>query len=273
MQDAAHRRLEIEEDLRKALDNDELFLVYQPQVDVNGLCVGVEALVRWMHPTKGMLPPLEFISIAEESGLIIELGAWVLENSCEQFKKWRDENLNVEKIAVNVSPKQFRHVNFMNTVRDAIKKYQMAPNQLTIEITEGLVIKDIKDTIEKMSTLKSLGVRISVDDFGTGYSSLTYLKELPIDQLKIDQSFVRDIMNQPKSSMIVTTIISIANNLNLNLIAEGVENKEQVAILSEKGCHQFQGYYFSKPKTATDFFSYMRTQPRSNVHHIVNNSR
>ncbi|GLS91548.1 hypothetical protein GCM10007916_26170 [Psychromonas marina] len=266
MQERAFRRVEIEQSLRVALDTNQLFLVYQPQVDNQGNCLGAEALVRWTHPDKGVLSPIEFISIAEECGLIIELGTWVIDAACAQFKTWSDNGNHLKKISVNVSPKQFRDINFVNIVRDAIKKHQINPKRLILEITEGIVIKDISDTIDKMTVLKSLGVRLSIDDFGTGYSSLRYLKELPLDQLKIDQSFVRDIINQPKDAMIVTTIISIANNLELNVIAEGVENKEQVTMLIDKGCMQFQGYYFSKPKTAADFTQYLEEQAIDNVH-------
>jgi len=269
MQERAYRRLEIEESLRIALDKNQLFLVYQPQVNSQGNCLGAEALVRWTHPQKGVLSPIEFIPIAEESGLIIELGTWVLETACAQLKTWSDSH-QFKKISINVSPKQFRDVNFIEIVRNVLKKHQLNPNQLTLEITEGIVIENIKDTIAKMSILKSLGVKLSIDDFGTGYSSLKYLKELPLDQLKIDQSFVRDIINQPKDAMIVTTIIAIAHHLELNVIAEGVEEIEQVEMLTSKGCKQFQGYYFSKPITAEEFDHYCNKQSLENVHPIAN---
>ncbi|MCP5076532.1 MAG: EAL domain-containing protein [Psychromonas sp.] len=268
MQQQANRRVEIEEMLRIALDKNELFLLYQPQVDKFGKCIGTEALVRWEHPEKGILSPAEFIGIAEESGLIIELGTWVLNESFAQLKAWHDKNIHIQKLSVNVSPKQFRQSDFINTVRDAINKHQLNASQITLEITEGIVIDDIQDTINKMTILQSLGVSLSIDDFGTGYSSLSYLKELPMNQLKIDQSFVRDIMNDPKDAMIVKTIISIANHLNLNVIAEGVENREQLNQLSEIGCEQFQGYYFSKPKSAEEFVKYFVTQTMPNVHLI-----
>jgi len=268
MQEIAHRRLDIEEALRIALDKKELFLVYQPQVNTQGDCIGVEALVRWTHPVQGVLTPAEFISIAEESGLILELGTWVLDESCAQFKRWTEDNIHLEKISINVSPKQFRHINFINTVRDTLSKYQLPAHQLTLEITEGVVIEDIKDTINKMTILKSLGVAISIDDFGTGYSSLTYLKELPIDQLKIDQSFVSDIINDKKGLMIASTIIAISKKLGLNVIAEGVENKQQVELLNKQGCDRFQGFYFSKPMLADEFSRYVQSKTISNVQSI-----
>jgi diguanylate cyclase (GGDEF)-like protein len=270
MQEQAHKRVDIEEALRVALINKELFLVYQPQVDNKGHCFAVEALIRWKHPVKGLLSPIEFISIAEESGLIIEIGTWVLEESCAQFKRWSEENIYLDKISVNVSPKQFRHINFVNTIREALEKHHLSANQLTLEITEGIVIEDIKDTINKMTILKSLGVGLSIDDFGTGYSSLKYLKELPLSQLKIDQSFVCDIVSDPKNTMIVKTIISMAKHLDLNVIAEGVENREQMELLIEKGCEQFQGYYFSQPKTEEAFKEYINSHLIKNVRQINN---
>lgn len=267
MQEQADRRLNIEEALRIALDQGQLFLMYQPQVDSQGTCRGAEALIRWSHPKKGMLPPAEFIAIAEDSGLIIPLGTWVIDEACRQLKSWSDQEKRLEKIAVNVSPKQFRHINFVDSVRGSIEKHQISASQLTLELTEGIVINDIKDTIDKMSILKSIGVHISIDDFGTGYSSLMYLKMLPLDQLKIDQSFVRDIISETNNAMIVETIIAMSNHFGLNVIAEGVENKEQMDFLLEKGCQQFQGYYFGKPMNVEDFSDYMRQQPVSKVYH------
>jgi diguanylate cyclase (GGDEF)-like protein len=257
MQEKALRRIEIEEALRKAILNNEFFLEYQPQVNDEGQCFGAEALIRWRHPKKGLLAPIEFINISEECGLIIELGKWVIEQSCQQLALWSKQNINLKDMSINVSPKQFRDNNFINTVRDAIEKYQINPNQIILEITEGIVIENIKDTIEKMTTLKELGVGISIDDFGTGYSSLTYLKELPLSQLKIDRSFVCDIVSEHKDQMIVKSIISMANHLDLKVIAEGVEDMEQVQLLAGVGCKQFQGYYFSRPKSVKEFEEYV----------------
>ena len=271
MQELANHRVEIEESLRLAIDNDELFLVYQAQVDGQGNCYGAEALIRWEHPKKGLLPPVEFISIAEDCGLIIDLGTWVLEQSCKQLQIWNDGNIHLRKISVNVSPKQFRHVNFVNTVRNALQKYQIPASQLTLEITENVVIHDVKDTVNKMTILKSLGVSLSIDDFGTGYSSLTYLKDLPLNELKIDQSFVRNIIGEPKDAMLVKTIIAIATQLGLTVIAEGVETREQVELLLDKGCQQFQGYYFAKPKRVADFNRYMASQSNNNIRHLSHN--
>ena len=260
MQEQADRRLNIEDELRNALDHGQLFLMYQPQVDSHGVCLSAEALIRWSHPSKGMQAPVEFIAIAEECGLVVPLGNWVIDEACRQTKAWNDAGMRLDKIAVNVSPKQFRHTDFVDSVRRSIEKHQINARQLTLEVTEGVVIGDIEDTIQKMHILKSIGVRISVDDFGTGYSSLMYLKKLPLNQLKIDQSFVRDIINDPSDAMIVETIISMSNHLGLDVIAEGVENKGQLDSLIEKGCRQFQGYYFSKPMVAADFSNYMVQQ-------------
>lgn len=260
MQIDALRRVEIEDAMHIALKNKELFLVYQPQVDPQGNCYAVESLVRWKHPLKGMLSPDEFIEIAEESALILSLGTWVLDASCAQFIALKKEGLHLTKISVNVSPKQFRDLHFIDTVRSVLDKHQLDPAQLTLEITEGIVIDDIKDTIYKMDVLKTLGVKLSIDDFGTGYSSLRYLKELPLNQLKIDQSFIRDIVNQPKDVMIVSTIIAIANHMKLNVVAEGIEDKAQFDMLVDIGCKQFQGYYFAKPKTVAELRHYLIEQ-------------
>lgn len=260
MQVNAYHRAEIEDSMRSALQQKLLFLEYQPQVDQLGNCVGVEALVRWQHEQKGLLSPAEFIEIAEQCGMILELGAWILKEACQQLKDWQDEGLQLAKMAVNVSPKQFRDNGFVETVRRVLQQTQISPQQLTLEITEGLLIDDVQGTINKMNVLTGLGVQISIDDFGTGYSSLRYLKELPLQQLKIDQSFVRDINNQPKDALLVTTILAIASGLSLNVVAEGVENKQQFAALLVKGCKVFQGYYFSKPLTASQLGDYLRPQ-------------
>ena len=260
MQERAYRSIEIEDALRNALNTEQLFLIYQPQVDTEGTCIGAEALIRWTHPQKGVLPPFEFIEIAEECGLIVELGTWVIETACAQLQRWNQQGIYLQKLSVNVSPKQFRDTNLINTISHAIEKHNIPANVLTLEITEGVVIEDIQDTIEKMTILKSLGVQLSIDDFGTGYSSLKYLKELPLDQLKIDQSFIRDINNQPKDAMIVETIIAMGKHLGFNLIAEGVEELGQVELLINKGCKQFQGYYFSKPLAVKDFNQYINAQ-------------
>lgn len=264
MQEEADRRLNIEEELRLALVENQLSLVYQPQVDINDTCLCAEALVRWTHPTKGLQAPGEFITVAEESGLIIPLGNWVIDEACRQIKVWSDAEHILEKMAVNVSPKQFRNSKFIDIVKDTIKKYRINPAQLTLEVTEGVVIDNVQHTIDKMQELKSFGVRLSMDDFGTGYSSLMYLKKLPLDQLKIDQSFVRDITIDPNDAMIVETIIAMSNHLGLDVIAEGVESREQRDFLVDKGCRKFQGYYFGKPMSPTAFIVYLQQLEANN---------
>lgn len=281
MQEEANKRLNTEEELRQALVENQLSLVYQPQVDINDTCLCAEALVRWTHPTKGLQVPGEFIAVAEESGLIIPLGNWVIDEACRQIRAWRNVEYVLEKVAVNVSPKQFRDSKFIDSVKKSVEKHKINPSQLTLEVTEGVVIDNVQNTIDKMQELKTFGVRISMDDFGTGYSSLMYLKKLPLDQLKIDQSFVRDITIDPNDAMIVETIIAMSNHLGLDVIAEGVENREQRDFLVDKGCRKFQGYYFGKPMSATAFMEYLQKnktdtgQPRAtlnNEYHDFSNT-
>ncbi len=255
MQAAADARLALEKDLRHALERKELSLHYQPQVDADGRIIGAEALLRWRHPVRGMIPPNEFIPVAEETGIILPIGRWVLATACEQLKKWQTGNVSssFKHLAVNVSPRQFRMVNFVDQVHDVLEDSGIKPSQLTLEITEGMAIENIADTIGKMQALKNLGVRFSMDDFGTGYSSLTYLKQLPLDQVKIDQTFIQDIDKDPNNEVIVETIISMAKLLGLDVIAEGVETEAHVHFLANKGCAIYQGYYFDRPLMLTEF--------------------
>ena len=253
MQEAADARLSLEKELRIALEQMHFVLNYQPQVDSTGMIVGVEALLRWQHPEKGIILPSEFIAVAEETNLIIPLGIWILKQACKQFKQWADQSINLAHISVNVSFRQFSQIDFVSQVQEAISYGNIFANQLIIELTEGVVIDNIDDTVNKMKALKQLGVLISIDDFGTGYSSLAYLKQLPLDQLKIDRSFIRDITTDVNDAIIIETIIDMAKNLGLNVIAEGVETKEQLSFLSEKGCAGFQGYYFGYPHSPEKF--------------------
>ena len=247
MQAAADSRLAIEKELRHALVRGELSLFFQPQVNSKGEILGAETLARWQHPEKGFISPAVFIPIAEATGLILPIGEWVLQTACEQLKSWSDSGLTINHLAVNVSPRQFRQPNFVSQVQSIIEQTGADPTKLGLEITEGMVIDNILDTIEKMEALKMLGIELSIDDFGTGYSSLTYLKKMPLDILKIDQSFVRDIDTDSNDAAIVETIISMANHLNLKVIAEGVETEAELNFLEEKGCPLYQGYFFSKP--------------------------
>jgi len=257
MQEDAYRHAEIEEALRIALKENKLSLVYQPQVDAEGNCFSVEALARWHHPEKGILSPTEFVKVAEKYGLILELGTWVLDEACAQLKMWSDDKRPIYKMSINVSPAQFQDINFLNIVRTTITKHQLDPKHITLEITEGMLIDNTEDTIHKMNVLNSFGVQLCIDDFGTGYSSLRYLKVLPINALKIDQSFTYDILGQPKNALIVKNIVALANDLQLNLIAGGVEHEKQLTKLIEQGCTQFQGFYFSKPKTDKELHQYL----------------
>ena len=238
----------LETDLRKALAERQFLLHYQAQVVGNGQLTGVEALLRWQHPQRGMVAPGEFIPLAEKSGLILPLGHWVLETACNQLASWaeRPEMAHLT-IAVNVSANQFRQVQFVDTVLAILKNTRANPRRLKLELTESLLVSDIDEVVEKMFVLKAKGVGFSLDDFGTGYSSLTYLKRLPLDQLKIDQSFVRDVLIDPNDAAIAKTIVALAQSLGLGVIAEGVETERQRDFLANSGCHAYQGYLFSKP--------------------------
>jgi len=253
MQEAADLRLNLEQDLRAAIDNGRFILCYQPQVDSGGAVISAEALIRWEHLDKGILLPVDFIPIAEESSLILDIGRWVLLEACNQIKAWQDAGFNPPQISVNVSSRQFRQQDFVDQIKHAIDSSGIAPHLLGIELTESVMIVDINDTIAKMQALKALCISIAVDDFGTGYSSLMYLKQLPIDALKIDQGFVKDILTDASDAVIVETIISMALHLNLNVVAEGVETAEQFALLKQQGCPAFQGYYFSHPLPAAEY--------------------
>ena len=235
--------------LRYAVEYDELVLHYQPQIDIStGEIRGVEALVRWNHPERGLLYPDEFIYLAEESGFIIQMGEWILKKACIDGKKWQDDG-NDMIVSVNISSKQFQQDNFVNKVMEAINESGLNPNNLTLEITETIAISDIKRTIEVLNELRSLGIAVAIDDFGTGYSSLSYLNEMSVNELKIDRSFIWDIEKNDKNKLISNTIIILAKQLGLRVIAEGVENYEQLTILKEMNCDIAQGFHFSRPVT------------------------
>ncbi len=242
----------LETHLRKAIDNNELTLVYQPQVDIETKEIkSFEALLRWNDKEFGNISPSVFIPLAEDTGLIISIGYWVIENACMQIKRWNNKGYHDIRVAINISPKQFLHPNLVNFIQLMIEKYNIHPNSLGIEITEG-AISDTKETIPILKKLKKLGIIIYVDDFGTGYSSLSYLKKFPIDVLKIDQSFIRDILINQKDAAITTTIIHLGKSLGLEVVAEGVESKEQAEFLTKAKCHKIQGYYYSKPVPADE---------------------
>ena len=257
MQEAASARLRLENDLRLALARGEFELYFQPQVDArNGQIIGAETLLRWMHPQQGAQSPALFIDVLEESGLIVEVGDWVLTEACHvcaellQAKLIDADNFS---LCVNISPRQFRQPGFVERVESSLRTSQLGNSMLTLEITEGIVIHNVDDTVSKMQQLKKLGLSFAMDDFGTGYSSLTYLKRLPVDVLKIDQSFVRDATDDPNDAEIIRAIVAMAVSLGLEVIAEGVEHEDQLALIVQQGCHLYQGYLYSKPLPLPDF--------------------
>src|SRR5450830_26744 len=259
MQQILTDRFSLEQELRIAINANQLALYYQIQVDDSGHPLGAEALVRWLHPERGVITPFHFIPLAEETGLILVIGQWVLEAACAQLNLWQhSEHTKHLTIAVNVSVHQFRLPDFVSTVISAINTHSINPMLLKLELTESMLVDSIDDTIIKMEELKKLGIRFSLDDFGTGYSSLQYLKRLPLYQLKIDQSFVRDIADDVSDQAIVRTIIAMAQTLNLNVIAEGVETEEQCQLLFISGCNTYQGYLFSRPVPIDEFEALLR---------------
>jgi diguanylate cyclase (GGDEF)-like protein len=248
MQLELNARVILENGLRKALSSSHFQLFYQIQVDSTNKPLGAEALIRWFNPELGMISPAEFIPLAEETGLILPIGQWVLETACSQLKDWQNNPLTRDLvISVNVSAKQFFQANFVEQVVTSIQRYGINPTLFKLELTESILIENIENTIEIMRHLGDLGVQFALDDFGTGYSSLQYLKRLPLYQLKIDQSFVRDIATASGDQVIVRTIIAMAHSLNLAVIAEGVETEVQRKLLLENGCKNYQGYLFSRP--------------------------
>ncbi|MBK9443742.1 MAG: EAL domain-containing protein [Comamonadaceae bacterium] len=243
---SAHAALEA--DLREAVQQQQFLLHYQPQVVGAGRITGVEALVRWQHPQRGMVSPAEFIPLAEESGLILPIGQWVLETACAQLTAWAQQpELAHLTVAVNVSARQFKQEDFVDSVLATLARTQANPKRLKLELTESMLIDDVEAIIAKMGLLKAHGVAFSLDDFGTGYSSLAYLKRLPLDQLKIDQGFVRNIVTDPNDAVIARMVVLLAESMGLSVIAEGVELQAQADFLAHQGCHAYQGYLFSRP--------------------------
>jgi diguanylate cyclase (GGDEF)-like protein/PAS domain S-box-containing protein len=243
-------RLTLENGLRLALDKKELFLVYQPQVDiVSGKIIGLEALLRWQHPTLGLVPPDKFIRIAENCGLIVPIGEWVLRTACSQVRKWQDEGLPAVSIAINVSPVQFRQEDFCELIRRVLHETSLAPQYLELELTEGLLLANADVTFSVLQELKAMGLTLAIDDFGTGYSNFNYLRQFRVSKLKIDRSFIRDVAVNPDDAAITTAIISMAKSLNLKVIAEGVEDEAQMSFLRAHQCDEIQGYYFSRSLT------------------------
>ncbi|OIQ84611.1 phytochrome-like protein cph2 [mine drainage metagenome] len=247
-------RAALEEGLHHALANNQFMLHYQVQTTHDGRAIGAEALIRWQHPKNGLVSPAVFIPLAEETGMILPIGQWVLESACARIKQWESSFYTQHlQLAVNVSARQFHQAGFVEQVCQAINSSAIKPDRLKLELTESLVLSDIDDTILKMNALRKIGVSFSMDDFGTGYSSLSSLKKLPITQLKIDQSFVRDITSDPDDAVIVQTIIAMARNLGMEIIAEGVETEAQRAFLEQHGCPVCQGYLFGRPMPIEQF--------------------
>jgi len=266
MNDEALERVRIESALRNALERNEFVLHYQPQVDLaSGKIVGMEALIRWKHPELGMVAPNRFIGVAEETGLIVQIGAWVMRAACAQNKAWQDAGLGRLRVAVNLSARQFGAPNLVADIRAALADSGLAADCLEIELTESLFMSDVTLAVELLHTMKALGVNLSIDDFGTGYSSLSYLSRFPIDVLKIDRSFVADITRDANDAAIVASIIALAHNLKLAVIAEGVETEEQLDYLRRHGCDEMQGYLFSPPLPAAEFEQLLRVHTAESV--------
>ena len=256
---AVSERLELENSLRHALEREEFRVYYQPRIDVaSSRIVGAEALIRWDCPGKGIVPPDSFISIAEETGLIIPIGQWILREACRQNSAWRRAGLPPIAVSVNLSPIQFRHTGLVDSVAAALTEAGLDPKSLELEVTESFVMHDAERINVAMQSLKALGVDIAVDDFGTGYSSLSYLKRFPVDRLKVDKSFVRDIDSDPDDAAIVRAIITLGHALNLRVVAEGVETAAHLDYLKLHGCDEVQGYYFSRPVPASQLESLLR---------------
>lgn len=263
MQEAISARATLEDELRTAIEKDQFQLYYQVQVDGSGKPVGAECLIRWIHPERGEIPPMSFIELCEETGMIVPIGNWVLNAACAQLREWQKHPSTSDLVlAVNVSAKQFSQPDFVKQVVQSLGRYDIPPQLLKLELTESMLVQNIDATIQTMQALCQLGVQFSLDDFGTGYSSLQYLKKLPLHQIKIDQSFIRDIAHDVHDKTIVRTIIAMANTMELNVIAEGVETEEQQQILIDKGCMTFQGYYFGRPVPIDAFDAAMKSNDK-----------
>ncbi len=267
----AMERQWVEESLRHALERDEFLLHYQPKIDLKtGEITGVEALIRWQHPDRGLLAPLQFISIAEDCGLMLPIGRWALRESCRQAKAWQGAGLRPIQMAVNVSSVEFRSDNFLEGVQTILKDTRLEPRYLELELTESVLMRHVQFTAPALQKLKAMGVHLAIDDFGTGYSSLSYLKQFPIDTLKVDQSFVREIAADTDDATIVSAVISMSRGLNHRVIAEGVETTEQVEFLQAHGCDEGQGYYFSQPLPAAQFAKLLETGIAIPAEHVAN---
>jgi len=256
----AVERQSVEESLRRALKREEFRLQYQPKIDLKtGAITGAEALLRWIHPTRGLISPTRFIPVAEECGLILPIGAWVLREACAQARTWLDQGLNFTSVAVNVSAMEFRKDSFLRALFETLSETGLAPKYLELELTESVLMKHAESTAALLQTLRDGGVKVAIDDFGTGYSSLSYLRRFPVDALKIDQSFVRQISTVGDNTTIVTAVIGMARSLKLRVVAEGVETLEELEFLRAQQCDEAQGFYFSRPVPPEKFAELLRT--------------
>ncbi|PZO20329.1 MAG: GGDEF domain-containing response regulator [Leptolyngbya foveolarum] len=246
-------QIQMETQLRYGLERDEFEVHYQPQLNLaSGNIEGCEALIRWRHPERGYISPIKFVPLAEETGLIVPIGQWVLETACVQAKRWQEQNLGMRYISVNISSVQFNQTDLIDSIKNTLASSGLAPQQLELEVTETALMQDAESAIAILTELKALGIRIAIDDFGTGYSSLSYLKQLPIDTLKIDNCFVRGATKDPKNQAILQSTIELAHRLNLSVVAEGVENQEELLLLSQYQCDFLQGYWVGRPMSHTD---------------------
>ncbi|MGE8415923.1 MAG: putative bifunctional diguanylate cyclase/phosphodiesterase, partial [Pseudomonas sp.] len=260
------RRRELEKDLREALAREQFFLVYQPQISYRDhRVVGVEALLRWQHPEHGLVPPDQFIPLAEQNGTIIAIGEWVLDQACRQLREWHDMGFSDLRMAVNLSTVQLHHAELPRVVNNLLQIYRLPPRSLELEVTETGLMEDISTAAQHLLSLRRSGALIAIDDFGTGYSSLSYLKSLPLDKIKIDKSFVQDLLEDDDDATIVRAIIQLGKSLGMQVIAEGVETAEQEAYIIAEGCHEGQGYHYSKPLNARELGAYLKQAQRSNA--------
>ena len=264
----ASERQFIEGGLRVALERNEFALHYQPKIDLgSGAITGVEALLRWKHPERGFIPPAQFVPIAEDTGLILPIGHWVLSEACRQSREWIDAGFAPVPMAVNISAVEFRSKDFVESVRTILRESKLDPHCLELELTESVLMKHAESTVSMLKALKEIGVQLTVDDFGTGYSSLSYLRQFPIDALKVDQSFVHEISSRADDAAIVSAVISMGNSLKKRVIAEGVETREQLDFLTAEGCEEAQGYYFNRPMLADQFAKLLE----AGVSHMIPN--
>jgi len=265
MTNAAFKHIKLEYGLRQALSNDQLQVYYQPKLCVQtGRVVGAEALLRWQHPEDGFISPQDFIPVAEESGLIVEIGDWVLQRACDDAASWRRQGLSFEHVAVNISGVQVQHAEFMRSVEGALAASGLPADCLELEITENFLMKDAEASAVLLEDLRRLGISIAIDDFGTGYSSLAYLTRFPVDKLKIDRGFIGKICSDDQNAEIAHAIINLGHSLEMKVVAEGVETQQQLAILKEEDCDEGQGYLFARPLPIEEFVDFLRRPPLDN---------